>query len=1472
MKVKKIITGLFVILLTIIIGLGRDFVFATNTYYAKISYTRYDHNLLDTNKAYLINNTTKHPVYQILSVDSDDRDHNNAIGKNIYCLNAEKSASWNYRTNIDPTDPSNKNYDDSNNGIGVPATYRMSYNYDEITDTSIIDDNFPYYTEIQWILDNCYVPTGSNTSDRDALLAEAGIIKTKIYNYGIDATSQEWIDNYTSGKYVSIDAYTYIPEECRDDYLACINYIENHLKDSSGKYDATSVDIAFADKGIDGTEFPEWMSHGGYGNLYTDKDFYGYYDESNRQVDAVLPDDLMEVVQQAAIWYFTEQNQGENEDQKREHFEKYNCYTENNQETLNSWLIYKQPTNTSDNLYDWPLLTEYTETVDSTNIEVGKMYQSQAILLYNYLVDGAKKAKRDGYATGSAGSIDLKYMDNSNRVSESGNNYIVGPMKIETTGTVSDLTIEVKTGNDLNTNISSFEIQDRSGNAISLAADSEFYVSIPKSSVNVKLKIVAKGKTDGTTKTLWVNNTVGEQQLVEISKEPTPISDELPVERAFDLALRKAIVKITDATGTKSILNEDGVAANRVIDYDTNSLSSGTTATYKHRKDPVMVKKGDKVTYRLTVYNEGDQAGYPTKIVDQLPSGLVVPGGATTGSYKSGNIEYTYTYDSASRKITFTNVSNNIIDPYTGGTSLDSESIEIELEVTEDAGTNGKYKYLTNIAYIAEEYNSEEDKTITTTRGEDRDSEPGTYPTATLNTEANKNGYNGYKGSTSNSVYNHNDGKFYYAGQQDDDDFEIIAIKPEQFDLKLVKFISKINEQAARTVTAIDTSDLKTNTWEKKQNGYGSECSADYTLSKDPLKVKTGDYVTYTLRIYNEGDIAGYAEEITENIPTGLEFVYDEKITIGTDGKVDYSNCKALSDEDKKAIEFNLSQGWSIKTTDSSTGRITEAKSDLLSKDKSTSNLINAFDYVHDDGKGSGLSYKDVQIKLKVVATDPKIGIIRNEAAITDDADENGNDITDRDSEPENWPGRDDHTKYQDDEDYDNVILSEFDLALRKFIAAISKDVNIENGEYLTVDGTVGTEYTRAPVVDTSKLKAGTETTAIYKHPKDAVTVAREDYVLYTIRVYNEGDVDGYASEITDHLPTYLDYVECEFNDKYEWKVASDGKTVSTKYLSSEKSKNNVLKAFDSAHDDGKGSGLSYKDVQILCKVNKNAIPMKNITNIAEIDEYQDEDGNEIPSDRDSDSDSITDEILDQDKRPEYEGGEDTDKNDGYVPGQEDDDDFERIIVREFDLALLKYVSEVHVIENGKETVTQTGNTGNNATDVIPKVEIYRKSINSTVVKFVYTIKVTNEGDIPGYVMEITDYVPEGLKFYEEDNSDWVDEGNNVISTRALKGTLLNPGESATVTVTFRWINGGDNLGTKTNYAEISEDYNEYGIPDRDSTPDNKIIEEDDMDYAQVILSISTGLKENITLYVTLSGMSLAILASGIVLIKKYVL
>ena len=153
----------------------------------------------------------------------------------------------------------------------------------------------------------------------------------------------------------------------------------------------------------------------------------------------------------------------------------------------------------------------------------------------------------------------------------------------------------------------------------------------------------------------------------------------------------------------------------------------------------------------------------------------------------------------------------------------------------------------------------------------------------------------------------------------------------------------------------------------------------------------------------------------------------------------------------------------------------------------------------------------------------------------------------------------------------------------------------------------------------------------------------------------------------------------------------------------------------------------------------------------------------------------------------------------------------------------------------------------------VVKVELNRHNLDNIEVKFRYSIRVTNEGEIAGYAKEITDYVPEGLRFVAEDNPGWTDEGNNVISTRLLENTLLQPGESAEVEVLLTWIKGENNKG----YDDI------------DSTPDNREEGEDDIDDAEVLLSISTGQAK---IYIGLGLTVLITLGGGIALIKKFVL
>lgn len=1185
------------------------------------------------------------------------------------------------------------------------------------------------------------------------------------------------------------------------------------------------------------------------------------------------------------------------------------------------------------------------------------------------------------------------------------------------------------------TEISNYQLLDEDKNVvttISSLVGKDFYISVPKSQVET-LSVNITVNYNNTTMKLWASSTNNQEQpLVEVTKEPKKESVELTFtpdepEKVFDLALRKYITKVNgvELTGTNS----------RVPTIDEATLTNGTTATYKHKKDPVTIATGDKVTYKITIYNEGEKAGRATKVVDQLPTGLKF------SKVVSGNFELG-TYNQTTNTLNLVRKSDNTtnLPAYTNGNlAKNSETIEIECEVTAIPDTANS-KILTNVAWISEAFDAEDQVTITNQNGADRDSEPATKPSVDKDNMSNYAG-NGNKTDLTDSNY-------YYKGQQDDDDFEKLVLLPEAFDLKLIKRITAVNNQnVPERINSIDASKLNT----LDSNG-NMVTTADYDLNKEAVAVKKGDIVTYTFRIYNEGTIDGYAQEITEDIPEGLQFLWSEKE--GEELKADTT----LSDEEKEAIEFNQKYLWGKFVYDDAKVNIIQISSDYLSKENETTvggNLITAFGRNDGTKTEKDLHYKEIAVKFKVISENVSGTTIRNEAAITEDCDKNGDPVDDRDSETDKW------VKYEDDEDFDRIILQSFDLALRKFIVAVSNDTKIENNEYLkNTDGS----YTRAPVVDTSKLNTLDEngkliTTAIYNHTKEPVEVKRNDYVVYMLRAYNEGEINGYAAEIKDHLPSYLEFVEGEFNTQYGWEVSEDGRTVTTKYLE------NAL--INKAQTDENGKMvLSYKEVPIMCKVKDTAKTGEKITNIADITKYLD-DNKESVVDRDSEENNV--QLPRDENLPGYKDNE----TGSYIPGQEDDDDFEKVIIKrfdlalrkfitaiedkkvdtripevkyengkityehskeplmvvtnnvvtytirvfnegeiagyateitddiptgleflpeneinktmrwkmidadgkettdvtkavkittdylskeqekeengnllkafnpnaeisetnpdhkdvqvafkvtepnssdkiivnsaqisedsdengdpiddddsipnewnegeddqdkeyiklvEFDLALRKWVTQAIVIENGKETITQTGHDPWDDPEAVVKVELHRKKLNQVTVKFRYSIRVINQGDIAGYAKEVTDYVPQGLKFVAADNPGWTDEGNNVISTRLLENTLLQPGEYADVEVVLTWINSENNMGVMNNTAEISEDDNEYGVPDKDSTPDNQKPGEDDIDDAPVMLSISTG---QIRIYFTLGFIVLITIAGGVILIKKFVL
>ena len=840
----------------------------------------------------------------------------------------------------------------------------------------------------------------------------------------------------------------------------------------------------------------------------------------------------------------------------------------------------------------------------------------------------------------------------------------------------------------------------------------------------------------------------------------------------FDLALRKYITQI----------NGENVANTRVPAIDTSSLTTGTTASYNHRKDPVAVTTGDKVIYNLTIYNEGQKPGRATKIEDQLPTGLVF------NRVVSGNFELdSYSETDNLLKLKRTSNTDNL-DAY-NGTTLDSETIQIECTVT--AVPTYKEQILTNVAWISEEYDAESNVTITNQENADRDSVPGTHP------DVNKDNMEDYTGN--NNKEDLADEDYYYKGQEDDDDFE--KLKVVYFDLSLRKFITGRNDTTlTNREPQVDVTHL----------ADGSETTAIYNHPKDPIEMQRGDIIIYTIRVYNEGSKDGYANEITDYLPEELEFLPDH--------------------------EINQEYEWQV----SSDGRI--VTTDYLSKAKETSsrqNLLHAFN-------GTTLDYKDVQIACRIKDTAEVGKILTNLAEITESKDSDGNDVVDRDSETDNVevPTDEDLPNYKDDEidkdyvpgqedddDFEKVKVVYFDLALRKFITAVD-DTEITN---------------RIP-----QLSMGEDGNIDYNHTKEPVEVENGNIVTYTLRIYNEGMMAGYASKVKDDVPDGLEFLpDNEINQEYRWVLSEDGTSIETDYLSKEQEQTegaNLIKAFDPELGIT-DTNPDYRDLKIAFRVTEPNTSDRILVNTAEISD-----------DRDENNDPVDDIDSTPDNNNEW--------------NEEDDLDKEFVKVKYFDLALKKWVSRAIVTnQDGSQNIIETGHTGDEDPEPPAKVDLGRQDINKVTVKFEFQIKITNEGEIAGYATEVTDYIPEGLKFIQEDNPLWYPReplnGRERVGTTQLADTLLQPGESATISILLTWINDPNNMGLKTNIAEISQDDNDSDTPDIDSTPDNFTDGEDDIDDAPVMLTVALG---DTQIYIGLGFIIVAMLTGGIWAIKRYVL
>ena len=141
------------------------------------------------------------------------------------------------------------------------------------------------------------------------------------------------------------------------------------------------------------------------------------------------------------------------------------------------------------------------------------------------------------------------------------------------------------------------------------------------------------------------------------------------------------------------------------------------------------------------------------------------------------------------------------------------------------------------------------------------------------------------------------------------------------------------------------------------------------------------------------------------------------------------------------------------------------------------------------------------------------------------------------------------------------------------------------------------------------------------------------------------------------------------------------------------------------------------------------------------------------------------------------------------------------------------------IIVNGERRAPTNGK--------LEKVEIYRKSTESTSVQVEYKIKVNNTGEVRGNAT-IEENIPEGMSLANNDGT-WEEQEGKLIKVIPEIGA----GETKEYTVLLNWEQSGNNMGEKANEVKLVETGNVPGFGDNN--------DKDNTSNANVIISVETG-------------------------------
>lgn len=135
-------------------------------------------------------------------------------------------------------------------------------------------------------------------------------------------------------------------------------------------------------------------------------------------------------------------------------------------------------------------------------------------------------------------------------------------------------------------------------------------------------------------------------------------------------------------------------------------------------------------------------------------------------------------------------------------------------------------------------------------------------------------------------------------------------------------------------------------------------------------------------------------------------------------------------------------------------------------------------------------------------------------------------------------------------------------------------------------------------------------------------------------------------------------------------------------------------------------------------------------------------------------------------------------------------------------------------LDAGISSITVNTKKGTKKTEYnmsnLAKTEIRSSLINGATVIIEYTLKITNDSDLPGSVTQLM-ASPNGLVFNSNANSNWYEGNDNNIYISSLANDIINPGESKEIKLTLMKQMTNNNSGQIDNNFTITKTYNEKG-------------------------------------------------------------